>query len=109
MRRNCQTFMDDKPTQSDTPETDAVLKKVAGCAFQTPDMRDHARKLERERDRLRAEVAELRKDKERLDWLDKNCTRVSDSERYMPRSVYWGGGTHRDIRAAIDAAREGNE
>ena len=56
-------------------------------------------------DRLTIEISGLRKDKERLDWLDVNCTRVADSERYLPTTVYWGKGTHRDIRAAIDAAR----
>ena len=53
---------------------------------------------------LKQRVAELSADKERLDWLDNNCTRISDSERYLPKSVYWGGGTHRDVRQAIDAA-----
>jgi len=50
------------------------------------------------------EIERLREDKARLDWLDKHCTRVADSERYLSRSIYWGGGTHRDVRAAVDEA-----
>jgi len=41
-------------------------------------------------------------DKQRLDWLDKNCTRVADSERYLPRMVFWGKGSKHDVRSAID-------
>lgn len=51
-------------------------------------------------------VKALRKDSERLDWLGENCTRAMDSERYLPRQIYWGGGSSKDIRQAIDAARE---
>jgi hypothetical protein len=58
---------------------------------------------------LERENAALRQDTERLDWLDVNCTRVADSERYLPTTVYWGKGTHQDIRAAIDAARAKEE
>ena len=43
------------PAQGETPRTDAVLKKVAGCAFQTTEMRDHARQLEREIAQLTSE------------------------------------------------------
>ena len=53
---------------------------------------------------LKVENAALLADKQRLDWLDKNCTRVSDSERYLPKHVYWGGGSHKNVRSAIDAA-----
>lgn len=55
--------------------------------------------------KLRAQLAEAQRDSERLDWLDKHCTGASDSERYLPRKIYWGGGSHRDVRAAIDAAK----
>jgi hypothetical protein len=68
-----------------------------------------ANKFETALDRANARIAELEKDKARLDWLDKNCTRVADSERYLPTSVYWGGGTHRDARQAIDAAMRGTQ
>lgn len=57
-------------------------------------------------DTLHAQLAEAQRDSERLDWLDKHCTGASDSERYLPRKIYWGGGSHRDVRAAIDAAKE---
>lgn len=56
-------------------------------------------------DTLRAQLAEAQRDSERLDWLDKYCTGASDSERYLPRKVYWSGGTSRDVRVAIDAAK----
>lgn len=56
-------------------------------------------------DTLRSQLAEAQRDSERLDWLDKHCTGASDSERYLPRKIYWGGGSHRDVRAAIDAAK----
>jgi hypothetical protein len=55
--------------------------------------------------RLRAENEALKEDAGRLDWLDKNVTMVSDSERYLPRRVYWGKGTNKNARQAIDAAR----
>ena len=57
------------------------------------------------REILQKQLAEAQRDSERLDWLDKYCTGASDSARYLPRKVYWGGGTHRDVRAAIDAAK----
>jgi len=41
-------------------------------------------------------------DRQRLDWLDKNCTRVVDSERYIPRIAFWGKGSKHDVRSAID-------
>jgi hypothetical protein len=46
-------------------------------------------------------------DKRRLDWLEANCTGASDSERYLPRRLYWGTRGHassKSIRAVIDAA-----
>lgn len=54
---------------------------------------------------LRAENESLRKDAERIDWLEKNMTGASNSERYLPFRVYWGDG--RGIRKAIDAAMKG--
>ena len=46
--------------------------------------------------------ADVVRDAERLDWLEKNLTGASDSERYLPFRVYWGDG--RGIRKAIDKA-----
>ena len=51
-----------------------------------------------------AEIERLQADAARLDWLGRHTTRVADSERYLSRSVYWGPGAHRDVRAAIDKA-----
>lgn len=88
---------------TDTPRTDALYSSLhpsmnMNAAHQI--VMGHARQLEREN-------AELLRDKERLDWMDKNCTRIADSERYLPTTVYWGKGTHKDIRTAIDAAMKG--
>jgi hypothetical protein len=46
-----------------TPETDAAQFGTGRVST------DFARRLERERDEARAEVARLKKDSERLDWL----------------------------------------
>ena len=54
---------------------------------------------------LEARCEVLEKDAERLDWLDEHCTRALNGERYLPRQVYWGRGTHRDIRKAIDEVK----
>lgn len=59
---------------------------------------------ENQTERQAAEIERLLADSARLDWLDRHCTRVADSERYLPRSVYWGEGANRDVRGAIDAA-----
>jgi hypothetical protein len=56
--------------------------------------------------RLRAEIERLRLDKLRLDWLEKTCSGASDSGRYLPFRIYRGGGSHGDIRRAIDEAME---
>lgn len=55
--------------------------------------------------RLSAENEALRADAERLDFLATKTCGASDSERYLPFRIYWGPGQHKDIRAAIDAAR----
>lgn len=58
----------------------------------------------REVQRLRAENAELRKDKERLDWLDVECRgNVRGTE--CPKWTV-AGNEGIDIRTAIDAAKE---
>lgn len=63
---------------------------------------DRISELGNEVERLERENAALRADKERLDWLGEKCHGASNSERYLPRRVYWKQTT---IRAAIDAAR----
>lgn len=59
-----------------------------------------------------AELSRLQdsKDTERLNWMEKHMAGASDSERYLPFRIYWGGGSSRDIRKVIDlaiAAKEG--
>ena len=51
-------------------------------------------------------IAELEKDAERLDWLERKCVGASDSERYLPFRIYW---KHKGIRKAIDDALEQKE
>lgn len=74
-----------------------------------------AKKAEAERDQLRARVADLEQDKERLDWLEKvsrlergNCDRYEHDEYLI--SVRAGSGYYTSkptlsLRAAIDHAR----
>lgn len=51
-------------------------------------------------ERLRAENMELQRDKERLDWLQRND--------FLAQKIFWDIHTHRvriwDVRQAIDAA-----
>lgn len=63
-------------------------------------MKTLEKKLERERDELRAEVALLRQDKARMDWLTNlDCD-----------SFFWGELSDAvNVRAAIDAAMKGDE
>lgn len=112
---------------SDTPRVDAV----AAFADEWPDdvqlvEADFARKIERELDsekydhawallevkRLNAELTEARKDSERLDWLEKHAFDVRKPHRrtwtvnYVEHHVScYSSATN--LRAAIDAAREG--
>jgi hypothetical protein len=83
---------------SDTPKTDELAKRefVSDGVWIR-----HARELEREN-------AELRADKERLDWLDHNAipwTWMSPEkiDGLGPIVVTWK--SNRTLRAAIDAAR----
>lgn len=52
-----------------------------------------------------AGIAAQGEDSARVEWLDKNCTWAGDSERYLPRRIYWGIGARKSIREAIDKAR----
>ena len=53
---------------------------------------------------LSAEIARNAEDAKMLDFLGSRMCGASDSERYLPFRIYWGGGTHRDIRHAISKA-----
>jgi hypothetical protein len=72
--------------------------------------------LEAERDRLQDEVAALRKDRDRLDWLDGEPKRMKNSRLSIIEGS-WGVRiyqsdvpvrviVHEDIRSAVDFARE---
>ena len=55
---------------------------------------------------LQAENAELRKDRERLDWIQSkghSCICYAPNSRW---EIGWHEREHTDFRAAIDAARE---
>lgn len=120
--------MSNQSTQSDTPETDAACDSCNYCDG------NFARKLERERDQLRARVAELtdeisqqangytatindlneqlaelERDRERLDWLEKTkCAEYM--EGLCCRRINMDSNTDREtIRAAIDAAKESKQ
>lgn len=63
----------------------------------------------RMQDELEAYLRELRADAERLDFLDqcREGTLRLDGPRLIPAYQRWGGtATHKDARAAIDAARQ---
>jgi len=76
---------------SDTPKTDELAKRE----FVTDGVWiRHARELEREN-------AELREDKERLDWLD--AQRPSGT---LPHEGSWTVIGKGNLRTAIDAARK---
>lgn len=60
--------------------------------------------LREEREKLIARVAELEKDRERLDWLCDNPVQEISFGQF-PQSIIFNGECFIDVRAAIDAAR----
>lgn len=57
--------------------------------------------------KLERELAEARRDSERLDKIERmGFTRITDSERYLPKQIFFGRGTNRTIRQAIDIIKE---
>ena len=94
-------------TKTDTPETDA--QERIGYTYKT--LLDHARSLERERDAALREITALRKDKERLDWLESKDAHVNHAYGLTGHS--WVVEAASDIehygdtlRQAIDLAKE---
>lgn len=53
-------------------------------------------------ERLQSELAECKRDGERLNWMQRETYGAVDSEKYMQFRIYWGYS--RSIRKAIDAA-----
>ena len=80
-------------TQTDTPETDAVEQHVQRDINRKWVLSDFCKRKERERDAALRELAELRKDRERLDWLQQD----------WQKSGIIGGAAL--IRDEIDTAR----
>ena len=121
-------------TKTDTPETDAAFRDgytfcaedmmpaVAFCANLERE-RDAAmkqsaeweelfhrfgrksREMEIERDAALRELTELRNDKERLDWLDKNPNDVF-SNKDGEYSIGYIANYSQNIRQAIDSAKQ---
>jgi hypothetical protein len=98
--------MSDTPT----PETDAFILSAPANFITRTMWTDHARRLERERDALReelkAEVARLKKDSERLDWL---LSRMDGGFLPANNCVAWhithyNYGNRYPSRSAIDEA-----
>jgi hypothetical protein len=93
---------------SDTPLTDAVWE-AEYPADQETDTRlesalgKHAAVLERQLNAANARIAELEKDKARLDWLD--AAPKAHGEYAM--NQWYGSGI--DYRQAIDAAMRGTQ
>ena len=99
-------------TQTDTPETDAELERSLRACHSYSCGPDFARKLERARDTALRELAEakkeiqiLSKDKERLDWLDKNPNDVF-SNKDGEYSIGYIANYSQNIRQAIDSAKQ---
>jgi len=58
---------------------------------------------EAEVDCLRAEVEGLRKDTERLNYIEKTFSGTNNRERYLPVTMIWGAGAMgRTLRQAVD-------
>ena len=96
-----------------TPRTDAAVRLTFAAGHNTvcPNFartleRELAEELERSthyRDKwqqVTAELAALREDRERLDWLEGNA---GDIPKYNSRSFVWF--VNQNIRAAIDVSR----
>jgi hypothetical protein len=94
---------------SDTPLTDALVREVEEAETSWPLSAIHflalACRMEKRVTRLEAQLAEMRKDSERLDWLNEQ----GKPETYedAPHAMVWvlvGELGQTELRAAIDAA-----
>jgi len=98
---------------SDTPRTDECLAGVGhGNAI---EYLARANKFETALDRANARIAELEKDKARLDWLDHNAVirnrwlvlmerDENEEETLRWAGVEWAGVAPEDVRSSIDDA-----
>lgn len=85
---------------SDTPRTDKIISRIPPNNHRDDIWVNHSRQLEREN-------ADLRKDKERLDWLEKNCEWLHLFEGSFCVKPHRKGATiHDSLRKAIEQARE---
>jgi hypothetical protein len=94
---------------SDTPLTDAKVFLTRGPGFNSVDP-NFARTLERRVSQLEAQLAEARKDSERLDWLDEKKADLCELNGWRAYDLTQEAGkiqrvrSHPTTRAAIDAA-----
>lgn len=118
------------PQQSETPETDKAWKDAPPADFGGMSaMADHARSLERQRDelkrkhnecflkvgeliqklfKLQSENAELRKDREMLDWMDKNrLEHIYAHFKYHPTLAATQETWRKAITAAMQTEKKG--
>lgn len=88
---------------------DEQVQITARIANENASNRLRAERAEARVAELEAYLRELRADAERLDFLDqcREGTLRLDGPRLIPAYQRWGGtATHKDARAAIDAARQ---
>ena len=90
----------------------AEFRRVAGGEIaklreENAELRAHAERVGEANDRLAVENAALRKDKERLDWLETQDCWIGVYGEYDINARICAGGSHSQrIRSAVDAARK---
>lgn len=90
MARNCDSY---------SPDTCSTI--VEGIGFIAA--RHHLNKAADRIAALEAENARLRADADRLDFIERTFSGMSDTERYLPRRMLWGKGANgRTLREACD-------
>ena len=95
-------------TQTDTPETDAVEQHVQRDINRKWVLSDFCKRKERERDAALRELAELRKDKARLDRLEKtfHIDATGDSPVYSCFIAFDPDNQCDSLRQSIDSANQ---
>lgn len=95
-----------------TEDDFAAFRRVAGEEIaklreENASLRAHAERVGQANDRLVVENDALRKDKERLDWLETQDCWIGVYGEYDINARICAGGSHSQrIRSAVDAARK---
>jgi len=122
--------------ESDTPRTDIEVRahwtppvmdcvradfarqlerELAAAQAEIATLQTVGRKLRNERDQLQQQLSELRRDKERLDWLEESaqkhrdtyCLVASEAPAFTPGWKYFVAGKQgKSLREATDTAME---